>query len=397
MILTVTINPCLDRTVGLPGPLVPGRVHRLTGACTVAAGKGVNISGVLTLAGADTLAVVPAGPGDPFLTGLEVLGVPHLAVPVASPVRTNLTVTDPHGLTTKLNELGAHLSAAEQRDFEDAVMAACRREAAGQPGCRDALPSEEAAGPGDWVVLTGSLPPGVPPDWYARMVLRIRAELGQKAPRIAVDTSDAPLSALMTGLLASAPDLIAPNSLELAQLCVGRPADGAARRGTTTRGTTARGTAPGGRAPGERAPNDDAERLAHQMESWAAEGNPAAAIGAARVLIDKGVAQVLVTLGAAGAVLVSRDAARHGIADPVTVRSTVGAGDCCLAGFLLARSRGADDTEALTAGVAYGSAAVSMSGTGWPAPEQAASIPVRISLTPRGSAAGGNSDAPARH
>lgn len=133
------------------------------------------------------------------------------------------------------------------------------------------------------------------------------------------------------------------------------------------------------------------------MESWAAEGNPAAAIGAARVLIDKGVAQVLVTLGAAGAVLVSRDAARHGIADPVTVRSTVGAGDCCLAGFLLARSRGADDTEALTAGVAYGSAAVSMSGTGWPAPEQAASIPVRISLTPRGSAAGGNSDAPARH
>ncbi len=379
MILTVTINPSLDRTVGLPGPLVPGKVHRLTGACTVAAGKGVNISGVLMLAGADTLAAVPAGPGDPLVTGLEVLGVPHLAVPIASPVRTNLTVTDPHGVTTKLNELGAHLSAAEQRDFEDAVMAACRREAAGQPGCRDALPSEEAAGPGDWVVLTGSLPPGVPPDWYARMVLRIRAELGQKAPRIAVDTSDAPLSALMTGLLASAPDLIAPNSLELAQLCVGQRAGGAAGRGTTVAGSTPDGQASDGRA----------EELARQMESSAAEGNPAAAIGAARVLFDQGVPQVLVTLGAAGAVLVSEDAARHAVADPVTVRSTVGAGDCCLAGFLLARSRGADDSEALATGVAYGSAAVSMSGTGWPTPEQAASIPVRMSLTTGRSTARG--------
>lgn len=379
MILTVTINPSLDRTVGLPGPLVPGKVHRLTGACTVAAGKGVNISGVLMLAGADTLAAVPAGPGDPLVTGLEVLGVPHLAVPIASPVRTNLTVTDPHGVTTKLNELGAHLSAAEQRDFEDAVMAACRREAAGQPGCRDALPSEEATGPGDWVVLTGSLPPGVPPDWYARMVLRIRSELGDQAPRIAVDTSDAPLSALMTGLPESAPDLIAPNSVELAQLCVGQRAGGAADQGTTVAGSTPDGQASDGRA----------EELARQMESSAAEGNPAAAIGAARVLFDQGVPQVLVTLGAAGAVLVSEDAARHAVADPVTVRSTVGAGDCCLAGFLLARSRGADDSEALATGVAYGSAAVSMSGTGWPTPEQAASIPVRMSLTTGRSTARG--------
>ncbi|VEI03107.1 6-phosphofructokinase isozyme 2 [Acidipropionibacterium jensenii] len=387
MILTVTINPCLDRTVGLPGPLVPGRVHRLTGVCTVAAGKGVNISGVLTLAGADTLAAVPAGPGDPLVTGLEVLGVPHLAVPIASPVRTNLTVTDPHGVTTKLNEPGAQLGPAALGDFEEAVLEACRRRGGGQGGAGGARPSGESAGPGDWVVLTGSLPPGVPPDWYARMVRWIRSELGDQAPRIAVDTSDAPLWALMAGFPESAPDLIAPNSVELAQLCVGRPAGGAARRGTTARRT----------ASGDRAPDDDAERLAHQMESWAAEGNPAAAIGAARVLIDEGVAQVLVTLGAAGAVLVSRDAARHGIADPVTVRSTVGAGDCCLAGFLLAHSRGADDTEALAAGVAYGSAAVSMSGTGWPAPEQAASIPVRISLTTRGSAAGGNPDAPARH
>nr|WP_307890949.1 PfkB family carbohydrate kinase [Acidipropionibacterium jensenii] len=393
----------MDRTVGLPGPLVPGKVHRLTGACTVAAGKGVNISGVLTLAGADTLAAVPAGPGDPLVTGLEVLGVPHLAVPIASPVRTNLTVTDPHGVTTKLNELGAHLSAAEQRDFEDAVMAACRRGGGGQTGAGGqggaggqtgaggqdgvggqagdggAMPSGESAGPGDWVVLTGSLPPGVPPDWYARMVLRIRGELGDQAPRIAVDTSDAPLWALMAGLPESAPDLIAPNSVELAQLCVGQRAGGAADRGTTVAGSTPDGQASDGRA----------EELARQMESSAAEGNPAAAIGAARVLFDQGVPQVLVTLGAAGAVLVSEDAARHAVADPVTVRSTVGAGDCCLAGFLLARSRGADDSEALATGVAYGSAAVSMSGTGWPTPEQAASIPVRMSLTKGRSTARG--------
>ena len=64
MIVTVTPNPSLDRTAELPGPIVRGQVHRFIGSTTVAAGKGVNISGVVHSAGAETLAIVPAGAMD---------------------------------------------------------------------------------------------------------------------------------------------------------------------------------------------------------------------------------------------------------------------------------------------------------------------------------------------
>lgn len=315
MIVTVTPNPSLDRTAELPGPIVRGQVHRFIGSTTVAAGKGVNISGALHAAGAQTLAIVPAGPRDPLLTGLAATGLPHRGVPVSEPVRTNLTVTEPDGTTTKFNDPGAQLSATEVRAFEDAVV--------------------EASRGADWVVMAGSLPPGVPTDWYARMVPRIR-ECGAL---IAVDTSDSPLLALTSNLPHSAPDLIKPNSVELAQLCGG---DGDA------------------------------------MEAKAADGDFDDAIRAARSLIDWGIAEVMVTLGGAGALLVHAHSAWHAIAQPIEVKSTVGAGDSSLAGLLLARSRGADDAEALRTGVSYGTAAASLPGTSCPTVAQAAAISVSV-------------------
>ncbi|MCI1748602.1 MAG: 1-phosphofructokinase family hexose kinase [Acidipropionibacterium sp.] len=315
MIVTVTPNPSLDRTAGLPGPIVRGQVHRFIGSTTVAAGKGVNISGVLHAAGAQTLAIVPAGQRDPLLTGLTATGLPHLGVPIGQPVRTNLTVTEPDGTTTKFNEPGAPLGADEVTAFEEAVVDASRG--------------------ADWVVMAGSLPPGVPTDWYARMVPRIRA----CGARIAVDTSDSPLLALTSNLPESAPDLVKPNSVELAQICGG---DGDA------------------------------------MEARAAEGDFQDAIRAARDLIGRGIAEVMVTLGGAGALLVHAHSAWHAIARPIEVKSTVGAGDSSLAGLLLARSRGADDAEALRSGVSYGTAAASLPGTSCPTTEQAATISVSV-------------------
>ena len=72
MIVTVTPNPSIDRTVALPGELVRGAVHRATAVSVEPGGKGVNVARALTLAGLDTVAVLPAGQDDAFLTALRI-------------------------------------------------------------------------------------------------------------------------------------------------------------------------------------------------------------------------------------------------------------------------------------------------------------------------------------
>ena len=60
MIVTVTPNPSIDRTVTLAAPLTRGAVHRVTSVTTEAGGKGVNVARALTLAGVDAVALLPA-------------------------------------------------------------------------------------------------------------------------------------------------------------------------------------------------------------------------------------------------------------------------------------------------------------------------------------------------
>lgn len=315
MIVTVTPNPSLDRSASLTGPIVRGQVHRLEHLSTVAAGKGVNISRALHGAGLATVAVVPAAEHDPLLAGMAQAGLPHIGVSVTEPVRTNLTVTEPDGTTTKFNAPGARIGDDERKRLEEAVL--------------------HAAEGADWVVMTGSLPPGLPDDWYASMVARLRAT----GVRIAVDTSDAPLRALAAAFPGAAPDLIKPNSVELAQICGG---DGEA------------------------------------LEAAAGNGELAPVVGLARGLVGRGVATVMVTLGGAGALLVTADAAWHAIAEAVEVRSTVGAGDSSLAGLLIALTTGAELPDALRNAVAWGSAAAALPGSTIPLPDQAARLSVRV-------------------
>ena len=122
MIVTVTPNPSIDRTVTLNSVLTRGAVHRLQSVSSEPGGKGVNVARALALAGVDALAVLPASPGDPFLTLLDAAGVPAAPVPVGGAVRTNLTVTEPDGTTTKLNEAGALLDGPALTALTDAVV-----------------------------------------------------------------------------------------------------------------------------------------------------------------------------------------------------------------------------------------------------------------------------------
>lgn len=307
MIVTVTPNPGIDRTVTLSSALTRGAVHRVSSVSSEPGGKGVNVARALSLAGVDAVAVLPAVPGDPFLALLAGAGVPAAPVGVGGAVRTNLAITEPDGTTTKLNEPGAPLDAAALGALTDAVLG-------------------RAAG-ADWVVLSGSLPPGVPDGWYADVV----AKLKDRDCRVAVDTSDGPLAALAAGFDTAAPDLIKPNSEELAGL---------------------------------------SGRSAHELESAVEQGNPDPVVSAALELIRRGVGGVLATLGAAGAVLVNADGAWIAGPPPITPRSTVGAGDSSLAGYLRAAVGGADAPDRLRMAVAYGSAAAALPGSALPSPAE---------------------------
>lgn len=319
MILTLTANPSLDRTVDLPLPLTRGGVQRASSAHQDPGGKGVNVCRALCAAGITTLAVLPGADDDAVVLALKSAGIPYANLPLACALRSNITLTEPDGTTTKINEPGPALTAHEQRALLELVL----------------QQADDAA----WVVLAGSLPPGVPDSFYSTITAELarRHASGVREQRVAVDTSGQPLwHAVHDG---AAPDLLKPNAEELAGLV----------------GLTG-------------------------VDGWRSlEADPSMAAGAAEALLPLGVGAVLATLGSTGAVLVT--AAGSWLATPprVIARSTVGAGDCSLAGYLIAARRGTAPEDCLRQAVAHGAAAVALPGTTVPLLDQTRPDSVTVS------------------
>jgi len=301
MIVTLTPNPSVDRTIEVDA-LVRGAVLRAQASRVDPGGKGVNVSRALAANARKTYAVLPAGgwEGDQLAALLTPEDVPVMLVPVSGSIRANVSVVEPDGTVTKLNEPGPTLSEAELEAVTAATVA--------------------AAADADWVAVSGSLPPGTPVDFYARLIQR----LGPASVRAAVDTSGPPLVAA----LAAGPDLIKPNREELAE-AAGRP--------VTTLGE---------------------------------------AVTAAEELRRRGARAVLASLGADGALLVDATGAVHGEARVDRPRSAVGAGDALLAGFL---AGGGSGPEALAEALAWGAAAASLPGSRMPRPGDLDPAAVRIS------------------
>ncbi|WP_251450084.1 1-phosphofructokinase [Microbacterium sp. Marseille-Q6648] len=301
MIVTLTAHPSLDRTVTLAAPLQPGEVQTATASREDAGGKGINVARVIAAAGGATRAVLPLAVDDPFDAALRGAGVDAVRVPVRGHVRANITITDPAGVTTKLNLPGAILDAAEL----DALIAA----------------TVDVARGADWLVLAGSLPPGAGDAFYVQVIAAVRSALGPDAPRIAVDTSG---PALRDVVAHGAPDLIKPNEDELSELT------GIAL--------------------------DPATPLVEDV------------VRIARHLVPSRTGAALITLGAHGAVYLRADAAWAATPPRIQVRSTVGAGDSSLAGFLISDAAGGTPEESLATGIRYGAAAASLPGTQAPTP-----------------------------
>ncbi|GAA1055949.1 1-phosphofructokinase [Agromyces luteolus] len=299
MIVTLTVNPSLDRTVELDRELERGEVQRVARSVEEPGGKGVNVTRALVAAGADSIAVLPGRSDDPLVVALAAVGLPVATVPIAGRLRSNIAITEPDGVTTKLNEPGPALDDDEQRALIRATV--------------------EQSTDASWLVLAGSLPPSLPDDFYVRVAREVRAA-GVEA-RIAVDTSGAPLAALVGS--GEQIDLIKPNGEELAE-------------------------------------------LTDQIDADALEADPERVADLAARLAPRGIRSALVTLGARGAVHVAAGGAWFAPAPRIDARSTVGAGDSSLAGFLLAVTEGAAPDRALAQAVAHGAAAASLPGSAVP-------------------------------
>ncbi|ODT24780.1 1-phosphofructokinase [Microbacterium sp. SCN 69-37] len=311
MIVTLTANPSLDRTVTLSDALRVGEVQSALSVREDAGGKGINVTRVLAGSGVATRAVLPLDADDPFAAVLRSAHVPVLAVPLPGTARANLTLTDSDGVTTKINLPGVTRTAQDAATLIDATV--------------------RASADADWLVLAGSLPPGLSEDFYVDVITAVRAA-GASAPRIAVDTSG---PALREVVERGRPDLIKPNDEELVELA---------------------GVALDAELP-----------------------LPEAVLAVARQLVPTRVGAAFVTLGGDGAVLVAPDGAWFGTPPPTRVRSTVGAGDSSLAGFLLADVAGAAPDERVRSGIRYGSAAAALPGTQAPTPTDLlpGDVPVR--------------------
>ncbi|WP_413204244.1 1-phosphofructokinase [Rhodospirillum sp. A1_3_36] len=170
--------------------------------------------------------------------------------------------------------------------------------------------------PGTQIVLAGSLPAGLPDDSLVPMVTRFR----DQGARVTLDSSDAPLAAALAAGTGSLPHCIKPNRQEL--------------------------------------------------ETWAGHPLPddSALLSAARALIDQGIALVVVSLGAEGALFVTKDQALRGQLPPRKALSTVGAGDAMVAGLVAAHGSESTLEDTARLGLAFAAAKLETVGPHLPDP-----------------------------
>lgn len=151
MILTLTINPAVDRTVTVDKLVFEDRAYILDRA-EAAGGRGINASQVIHSFGGKTLALMTSGgpAGKRMEQSLAKMGFPFEAVAARAETRSNLTISDKQGLTVKLNELGALLEPNEIGAIRELVKARI-------PGAH-------------WLMICGSMQPGVPPHLYCELI-----------------------------------------------------------------------------------------------------------------------------------------------------------------------------------------------------------------------------------
>ena len=289
-IVTITLNPAIDKSSSVDH-VVPERKLYCKPPLFEPGGGGVNVSRAIKKLGGKSLLLYPAG----GLTGkrlqqlLDEEGLDHRPLPIVGMIRESLVILEEStGQQYRFGMPGPKLKKIEWESFLQKLAV--------------------IAPPPDYVVASGSLPPGVPPDFYAQ-VARVGKKKGTKT---IVDVSGKALKeALEEGVF-----LIKPNVREFREL-VG-------------------------------------EEIKEESQIKAE----------AQKMVKNGRCEVLViSLGAAGALVVSEEFAEHILPPTVPIVSKVGAGDSMVAGIALSLARGNPLRESVLFGVAAGTAAVMTPGT----------------------------------
>ncbi len=192
MILTVTLNAAIDRTVAVPNFRLAQR-HRAVESRTVAGGKGINVARALNLLGRPVIATgFIGGPtGTRVMEQLHEESVLTDFIRIAAETRINLAVIDPtSGDQTEINERGPAVSPVEVKELFDRI--------------------GYLAGGVKICVLAGSLPPGAGDDLYARLI----ADLGRRGVPVVLDAEG---EAMLSGIRAGA-SMVTPNEREAEEL-----------------------------------------------------------------------------------------------------------------------------------------------------------------------------------
>ncbi len=289
-IVTVTLNPAIDKSASVDHVVAERKLYCKSPRFEPGGG-GVNVSRAIKKLGGKSLLLYPAG----GLTGrklqelLDEECLDHQPFPIVGMIRESLVILEES--TGQQYRFGMPGPEIQKNEWEPLLQKLSAME-----------PSP------DYVVASGSLPPGVPPDFYAQ-VARVGKKKGTKT---IVDVSGEALkAALGEGVF-----LIKPNIREFREL-VG-------------------------------------EEIKEELQIKAE----------AQKMVQSGRCQVLViSLGAAGALAVSEDFAEHILPPTVRINSKVGAGDSMVAGIALSLARGNPLRESVLFGVAAGTAAVMTPGT----------------------------------
>jgi 1-phosphofructokinase family hexose kinase len=205
MIITVTLNAAMDKTLEVPS-FTPGRRHRTVDQTTMPGGKGVNIARAIKRLGQPVIATGLAGgpTGSRIIEALNDEGILNDFVRIADESRTNTAVLDPTtGMQTEINERGPAVSTKEMDLFREKLLYLAQ----GASIC----------------VFAGSIPRGVEPDIYYTLIKEVR-RLG---PMTIIDSDGEPLRQSMR----AEPDLVSPNELEAEELVGHEFNDGLDRAG----------------------------------------------------------------------------------------------------------------------------------------------------------------------
>jgi 1-phosphofructokinase family hexose kinase len=286
-ILTLTVNPAIDRIVTVDRLVFEDRAYILS-TDFAAGGRGINAARVLKSFGAKILAITTSGGegGRRLEEKLGHDGFPVELVKIKNHIRTNLTISDRQGLSVKLNEQGPSISDSELGRLRKAV--------------DKHLPNAS------WLMLCGSLPPGVPADFYAKLI-----HLAEKHKvNTLLDTDGEPLQ---SGVEAG-PTVVTPNQSEAERLL---------GRALITR--------------------------SHSIE-------------AVQRIKAMGAKKALLSLGSRGVIAAGPGGIFEVVPPRIDAVCPIGAGDAMGAAFVWAMSRGNSFEESVRWGVAAGTASAKLPG-----------------------------------